>query len=153
MDQLPNEQEVRMNIAGLAALALAVTATGSAAQEPETRYSLQKTPDGYVRMDTRTGEMSLCTERAGQLVCRIAADERNAWQDELDRVTRRLDEVDKRLSALEASPPQDALPTEEQFEQSLSFMERFFRRFIDIVKDLEEETDVPKPDVPQPGKT
>ena len=102
-----------MRIAGLAALVLGATVPGSLAQDADTRYTLEKTPDGYVRMDTRTGEMSLCTERAGQLVCRIAADERSAWQDELDRVTRRLDEVEKRLGALEASPPpQDALPTE-----------------------------------------
>lgn len=143
-----------MRIAGLAALVLAATVPGSLAQDTETRYSLEKTADGYVRMDTRTGEMSLCTERAGQLVCRIAADERSAWQNELDRVTRRLDEVEKRLGALEASPPvQDALPTEEQFEQSLSFMERFFRRFIDIAKDLDEESSSPKTNVPPPGKT
>jgi hypothetical protein len=143
-----------MRIAGLAALVLAATVPGSLAQDAETRYSLEKTVDGYVRMDTRTGEMSLCTERAGQLVCRIAADERSAWQDELDRVTRRLDEVEKRLSALEGSPPaQDALSSEEQFEQSLSFMERFLRRFIDIAKDLEEESSSPKTDAPPPGKT
>ncbi|MFH1794119.1 MAG: hypothetical protein ABIK36_03625 [Pseudomonadota bacterium] len=143
-----------MRIAGLAALVLAATVPGSLAQDADTRYTLEKTPDGYVRMDTRTGEMSLCTERTGQLVCRIAADERSAWQDELDRVTRRLDEVEKRLGALEASPPaQDALPTEEQFEQSLSFMERFFRRFMDIAKDLEEESGAPKTNAPPPGKT
>lgn len=143
-----------MRIPGLAVIALAATVPAGFAQDSDTRYTLEKTPDGYVRMDTRTGEMSLCTERTGQLVCRIAADERSAWQDELDLVTRRLDEVEKRLGALEASPPaQDALPTEEQFEQSLSFMERFFRRFIDIAKDLEEETGAPKTNAPPPGKT
>lgn len=143
-----------MRIAGLAATVLAATVPGTPAQDAETRYSLEKTADGYVRMDTRTGEMSLCTERAGQLVCRIAADERSAWQDELDRITRRLDEVEKRLGALEASPAaQGALPTEEQFEQSLSFMERFFRRFIDIAKEIEEESSSPKTDALPPGKT
>ena len=143
-----------MRIARLAAIALAATVPAAMAQETETRYTLEKTPDGYVRMDTRTGEMSVCTERTGQLVCRLAVHERSAWQDEVDRLTRRLDEVEKRLGALEASPPpQTALPSEEQFEQSLTFMERFFRRFIDIVKDLEDETDAPKPDAPSPQKT
>ncbi|MCO5160444.1 MAG: hypothetical protein M9939_04870 [Mesorhizobium sp.] len=142
-----------MRIVRLAALVLAATVPASFAQETETRYTLEKTPQGYVRMDTRSGEMSLCSERAGQLVCRLAADERSAWQDELDRLARRLDEVEKRLAVLENSPPQDALPTDEQFEQSLSFMEKFFRRFIDIVKDLEEESAAPKTDSPSPGKT
>ncbi|SMH38812.1 hypothetical protein [Mesorhizobium australicum] len=143
-----------MRIARLAAFALAATIPAAVAQEAETRYTLEKTPDGYVRMDNRTGEMSVCTERAGQLVCRLAADERSAWQGEIDRLTRRLDEVEKRLGALEGSPtPQTALPSEEQFEQSLTFMERFFRRFIDIVKDLEAETDTAKPEAPSPQKT
>jgi hypothetical protein len=143
-----------MRIARLAAFALAATIPAAVAQEAETRYTLEKTPDGYVRMDTRTGEMSVCTERTGQLVCRLAADERSAWQDEIDRLTRRLDEVEKRLGALEgSSTPQTALPSEEQFEQSMTFMERFFRRFIDIVKDLEAETDTAKPEAPSPQKT
>lgn len=143
-----------MRIARLAALVLAATVPAAIAQEAETRYTLEKTPDGYVRMDTRTGEMSVCTERTGQLVCRLAVDERSAWQEEIDRLTRRLDEVERRLGALEGSPaPQTALPSEEQFEQSLTFMERFFRRFIDIVKDLEAETDTTKPEVPSPQKT
>lgn len=143
-----------MRIARLAAFALAATIPAAVAQEAETRYTLERTPDGYVRMDTRTGEMSVCTERTGQLVCRLAADERSAWQDEIDRLTRRLDEMEKHLGALEGSPtPQTALPSEEQFERSLTFMERFFRRFIDIVKDLEAETDTAKPEAPSPQKT
>jgi hypothetical protein len=32
------------------------------AAEPD-RYRLEKTESGYVRMDTRTGEMSICEER------------------------------------------------------------------------------------------
>lgn len=143
-----------MRIAGLAAFALAAAVPGAVAQEAETRYTLEKTPDGYVRMDTRTGEMSVCMERTGQLVCRLAADERSVWQDEIDRLARRLDEVEKRLGALEGPrAPQTVLPSEEQFEQSLTFMERFFRRFIDIVKDLEAETDTAKPEAPSPQKT
>lgn len=138
-----------MRTAGLALLLLVTTAPAAVAQE--TRFTLEKTSDGYVRMDGKTGELSTCTERTGQLVCRLAADERSAWQDEVDRLARRLDEVEKRLSALEAAPAaQNALPTEEQFEQSLSFMERFFRRFMGIVKDLEQEQATP--DAP-PQKT
>ena len=46
--------------------------------------------NGYVRMDTQTGEMSICEEKSGQLVCKMAADERTAFQDEIDRLQTEL---------------------------------------------------------------
>jgi hypothetical protein len=52
---------------------------GASAAEPD-RYRLEKTPNGYVRMDTRTGAMSICEEKWGELVCKMAADERTAVQ-------------------------------------------------------------------------
>ena len=59
---------------------------GSIAAETE-RYRMEKSTTGYVRIDTETGEMSICEERTGQLVCKVAADERrpsrttsNGWR-------------------------------------------------------------------------
>lgn len=121
--------------------ALAVAASPAAAAE-EGRYRLEKTPDGYVRMDRETGEMSVCAMRDAQLVCKLAADERSAFQNELDRLTTRLDEIEKRLSAIEESPvlkPENLLPSEEQVERSLGLMEQFFRRFLGIVKEMDKE--------------
>lgn len=143
-----------MRIAILAGLGILAGATLAAAQETETRYTLEETADGYVRMDNRTGEMSICTERSRQLVCKLAADERSAFQDELDRILTRLDEVEKRLAAVEKAPsaPDAGLPTEQQFEQTLTFMERFFRRFIDVAKDLDKDLNAPEPAVPAAGQ-
>lgn len=124
-----------------AVLGVAVMSAG--AEEPG-RYTLEKSATGYVRMDTRTGEMSICEERDGQLVCKVAADERAAFQDEMDRMQQKLNGLEQRLAAVEQSPllkPQNLLPTDEQFEKSLSYMERFFRRFMDIVKDMDKGTD------------
>lgn len=121
-------------------LALAAT-TGASAQED--RYTLERTQDGYVRMDTRTGRMSICSEKSGQLVCRLAVDDRDALQDDLDALQARLAAVENRLSALEGAPAA-GLPSEDEFEQSLSYMERFFRRFMDMVKEF--DSDAPAPD-------
>jgi hypothetical protein len=82
-----------MRIAPLTFVALALAAGSAAAQQVDTRYTLEKTAEGYVRMDTVTGEMSICTERDGQLLCRLAADERDAWQDEIGRLETRLEAV------------------------------------------------------------
>ena len=120
------------------------------------RFTLEKSGSGYVRMDTQTGEMSICEERSGQLVCKLAADERSAFQSDADRLQSRLTALETRVEALENSLTarfENSLPTEEEFEKTMSYMERFFRSFIGIVKDLDEET--PGKDVapPLPQKT
>jgi len=123
--------------------AFLASAAFSARAEEAARYTLEKSPTGYVRMDTRTGEMSICEERSSQLVCKLAADERTAFQDEIDRLQGKLTAFEQRLVALENSPilkPQNLLPSEEEFERSLGYMERFFRKFMDIVKDMDKES-------------
>lgn len=125
------------------------------AQETD-RYTLEKSANGYVRMDRRTGEMSICEERSGQLVCKIAADERSALQEETDRLQAEMKALEERVAKLESGLTarlDSALPSEEEFEKTMSFMERFLRRFIGIAKDLEEEPEAPGPLSPDPNKT
>ena len=132
-----------MRLAALiASLAIAAALPASAAAQDTDRYTLERSGDGYVRMDRRTGEMSICSERTGQLVCKLAADERSAFQDEVDRLQERLTGLEKRVAELETVrriDPQALLPTDEQFEKSLGYMERFFRRFMDIVRDFDKD--------------
>ena len=139
-----------------ASLLLAALGSGAGAAE-ESRYTLEKSASGYVRMDTQTGEMSICEERSGQLVCKLAADERSAFQSDVDRLQATLAALEARIAALENSLTarlENSLPTEEEFEKTMSYMERFFRGFIDIVKDLEEDEDaVPDAAPPVPQKT
>ncbi len=134
------------------ALTIAATAAPALALDVQ-RYTLDKTATGYVRMDNQTGEMSICTEQSGQLTCRLAADDRKAIESDVDRLTARIDPLEQRLGALEGKPPAAAgeLPSEENFEQGLNYMERFFRRFMDIVKDFEREEEAPPqmPGTPQ----
>ena len=112
--------------------------TAAQAQEVE-RYRLEKTPSGFVRMDTQTGAMSTCIEQGEQLVCRMAADERAAFQDDIERLHERVEQLDERVAKLENSLSQrlqSNLPSEEEFDKTMSYMERFFRGFMDIVRDL-----------------
>lgn len=114
--------------------------SGAAAGELE-RYRLEKTETGYVRMDTSTGEMSVCQEKDGQLVCRATVEERAAFQDEIERLQARLTDLETRVAGLEARPaiPDALLPSDEQFDKSMELMEKFFHRFMGIVKDLDDE--------------
>jgi hypothetical protein len=133
---------------------LAALATSSAQAENAGRYRLEKSADGYVRMDTQTGEMSLCGERSGQLVCKSAADERTAFQDEIERLQGTVKGLDERIARLEnslAARLESSLPSEEDFNKTMSYMERFLRSFMGIVKDLNK--DDAGNDGPSPQKT
>ncbi|RUX44290.1 MAG: hypothetical protein EOS58_12215 [Mesorhizobium sp.] len=106
------------------------------------RYRLEKSANGYIRMDTQTGAMSICEERSGQLVCKMAADERAAFQDEVDKLQTSVKALDERVAKLENSLSarlESQLPSEEDFNKTLGYMEQFFRTFKDIVKDMDKE--------------
>ncbi|MER8549814.1 hypothetical protein NKJ81_18540 [Mesorhizobium sp. M0018] len=120
----------------------------SAFSEEADRYRLEKSANGYVRMDTQTGAMSLCEERSGQLVCKTAADERAALQDEVDRLQNSVKALDERVAKLEnslAARFESTLPSEEDFNKTMGYMERFLRSFMDIVKDMDKDEDGAKP--------
>ena len=120
-------------------LPLILIALPASAQQAD-RYRMERTDGGFVRMDTQTGQMSFCTEQSGQLVCKDAADHRAAYADQVEALSDRVEALEEQLAALGQSGPRtDALPSEEEFEQTLGFMERFLRRFMGIVKDLEGE--------------
>lgn len=133
---------MRRSILALSALMLPLLSLGAVAQEGE-RYRLEKTEQGYVRMDTQTGEMSICEERTSQLVCRVAADERSALQDEIDRLNTALQGLAQRVTVLEKAPAIRSLPTDEEVDKTIGYMQRFFRGFMDIVKDFEKNEDAP----------
>lgn len=122
--------------------ALVSLVAASAWSEETDRYRLEKSANGYVRMDTQTGAMSICEERSGQLVCKMAADERAALQDEVDRLQSSVKALDERVAKLENSLSarlESKLPSEEDFNKTMSYMERFLRGFMDIVKDMDKE--------------
>jgi len=123
-------------------LPLAFATLFSSAALAADRYTLERTQDGYVRLDTQTGAMSICKESGTELVCRAAADERAALENEVDRLTTRLGDIEKRLTALENSSilqPGELLPSEEQIDKSLDTMEKFFRRFMEVMRDVEKD--------------
>ncbi|MFT2210793.1 hypothetical protein ACLJYM_02790 [Rhizobium giardinii] len=123
------------------ALGGVLAAIAAFAQEPAPgRYAMQKTDTGIARLDTQTGEVSLCQEKEGDLVCRMAADERTAFELELDLLAKRIEILEKAVGEGQTAL-KPRLPTKEEIDQTMSIMERMMRSFMGIVKDLERESD------------
>ena len=117
---------------------------GSAHAEGEGRYRMEKTETGFVRLDTASGDVSLCREQDGQIVCRMAADERAAFEKELELLTKRVEALEKD-GATGLTDAKPSLPSDEEIDRTMSIMEKMMQRFMGIVKNLEdgEEDAVP----------
>ena len=115
---------------------------------------------GFMRLDRQTGQVSHCRHRSrGRWVCEPVADDRAAYETEIARQTAKVAELEaelarqaSKIAALEtelarrsATPgpaptpaPQTAprpevklqLPSDEEVERALRYLESVFRRFI-----------------------
>ena len=143
---------MRKAITATISLLLAAGAPATASAQDIQRFQMQRTDNGFMVMDTQTGAASFCRERSGEFVCNETREDQAASQSEIDNLRKKVTELEARIEALEGgSASAGNLPSETEFEQTLNFMERFFRRFVDIVKGLETEDNQPAP-VP-PGRT
>ena len=127
--------------------ALCSLVAASAYSEETDHYRLEKSANGYVRMDTRTGAMSICEQKDAQLVCRVAADERSAFQDEIERLQGQVKALDQRVAKLENSLSaklESSLPSEEDFNRTMGYMERIFRSFMGMVKEMQKDEPAPQ---------
>lgn len=147
-----------MRLVLLAACAALFAYAGSAslAQEmPAGRYQMEKTEDGLVRLDTRTGEMSICHQRAGEIVCEAAHDRSGAADEQIRDLEQRIGALERRISALEAeNGAKPEMPSDAELDQAFDMMERFVQRFSDLFRDLDRENDKPVPPAaPMPDRT
>ena len=126
---------------GLAALL--IPAALSAAEPDASRFQLERSGDHFIRLDKQTGAMSLCEEKEGSLVCRMAADERAAYEDELDRLSERVGALENK------SIVNKALPSDAEIDRSISIMEKMMKSFMGVVKQFQEDEKT----APLPQKT
>ncbi len=128
-----------------------IVLTGAAVAQ-ESRYQLERTADGYVRLDTETGTMSLCREQGDQLICQMATEDREALEDRIDALSDRIAALETRTGATTDGQRSD-LPSDEELERSMGIMETFMRRFFAIVEDLNRDFNEETPAEPAPDRT
>lgn len=126
-------------LAGFSPLAAPLSA--QAQEEEAGRFQLERTEKGIVRLDTQSGTLTLCHEKDGNLVCRMAADERAAYEEELDRLTKRVEALEK--GALPGQTSEKALgrslPSDADIDRSFAIMEKMMKRFMGLAEELNRE--------------
>lgn len=99
------------------------------------RFTMTPVADGALRLDTRSGRVSLCKNDPAGWTCTSVADERAAYEEEIARLQARLAKVEAELAGRSAfTPPSDA-----DLDRAVGFMERFFRRFMAMIENLKRE--------------
>jgi hypothetical protein len=116
----------------LTALVAAPVARAEDAATDASRYTMTPTGDGFLRLDTRTGNVSLCAVKNGAAECRAAADDRAALESEIDRLQKRNAELE--ANAKPASPLA-GLPSREDMGKALDLAEDFMRRMMRIMRE------------------
>ena len=122
----------------LAAAALAqAPATKTAPENENGRYSMSPVADGMLRLDTRTGQVSLCRQKTDGWTCEATADDRAAYEKEIARLQ---DKVAGLEAELGRRPGVDLkLPSEAEVDRVMKFFESVFRRFIGMIEGLQRE--------------
>lgn len=152
----------KMFIAALAAMAVAGFAHEVRAQAaPDTengRYTLSPVTDGFLRLNTRNGEVSICSNRNGW-TCRVVPDERAALDKEIGRLQgdnkqmreqlARRDTVTGKTDAplpkedkksAEAAPDKKLeLQLPPAHEKLLALIERVWERLIDMANRMQKK--------------
>jgi len=154
----------------VAAAVVGLGMSGAAAQSmPDTengRYALSPAADGMVRLDTRTGAVSNCSNSGTGWACHAVPDERAALDAEIGRLqaenerlkgqlaerdqaaAKKSDEALPKSDSLKKAEPKLAdgerkieipLPSDQDVDRMMSFVERAWRRLIDMANRVQKD--------------
>jgi hypothetical protein len=143
-----------------------VTRAQSAPDTENGRFTLSPTDDGLLRLDTRTGAVSTCNNSGAGWACYVVPDERKALDDEIGRlqadneklkaklaepeapVAGKIDEPLPKSDSLRKSEPKVAegerkieipLPSDRDVDRVMSFLEKAWRRLIEIANRVQRD--------------
>lgn len=148
-------------------ISLTLAATGIAAAQSlpdgeNGRYSMVPVSDGVLRLDTRTGTVSTCSNSKAGWACYAVPDERTALEAEIGRLQAQVENLKAQLVSREPPQPQQAppnaepgkdqpkaadngrkievpLPSDEDLDRVMSFLERAWRRLIDMATRVQKD--------------
>jgi hypothetical protein len=117
------------------------------------RYSFSPVADGVLRLDTRTGQVSQCSRSDAGWACKVIPDERSALETEIARLQGENATLKKELlahglpvpgvSSPSGAPrePELKLPSDAEVDKVISFLERVWRRLIEMGRDVQKDVE------------
>ena len=97
------------------------------------RFSMVPVDGGFLRMDTDTGTVSLCTKKAGAWACETVPDDYKAIQEENAALKRELGELRGDRKTAKADRKLE-LPTEEEVDKAIGQFDKYLKKFKGLIE-------------------
>jgi hypothetical protein len=139
----------------LTALPVAAVAQSGSPDTENGRYSFNRVEDGFLRLDQRTGQVSLCNRRTMGWSCHPVPDERAALEEEIARLQKDNAALKKDMLARGITPPGGPaaqapspstadkptlkVPSDAELDRAMAVMERLWKRLVDMVQRWQRE--------------
>lgn len=101
------------------------------------RFTMSPVEGGVMRLDTRTGKVSVCRQRGEAWACEAAADDRTAYEQEIARLQDKVAKLEGELRT--GDKPEMKLPSDADVDKAMTFFENILRRFKSMIDNLQRE--------------
>lgn len=119
-----------------------------AASEAQGRYTMSPTDNGFVRLDTKTGQMALCTRKDNTWACADMPEDPDESRKRIEALEKENLELKEDVKRLEeafvqtpgATPPPKvfSMPDEKDVDKAFDYLETMIKKFRERAKRLEE---------------
>ena len=123
------------------------------AESDDARYTFNRVEDGYLRLDTRTGQVSLCGRRQVGWACQVIPDDRIVLEGEIARLQTENGALKKQLlsrgiplpSGIKPPPPTAEKPeaapkpSDSEFDRVVTMVESMWRRLVEMIANLQRD--------------
>lgn len=121
------------------------------ADPADSRFTFSRAQDGYVRLDNRTGQVSVCSKRTVGWGCQLAPEDRIAFESEIARLQDENAALKKDLLArglslpggVKSEPPlaqgDPAFKVPNDVERMKSYIAKLWGRLVDMIAHMQKD--------------
>jgi hypothetical protein len=135
-------------------LAAAAGAQPSSPEGGDTRFTFHRADDGYLRLDGRSGQISMCHRRTTGWQCQLVPDERAALEAEISRLQSDNAALKKELLSRSLPLPEGMrpdqpgpksqvrrpqLPDDAELNRIMGVMEKIWRRMVEMIQSVQRD--------------
>lgn len=122
-------------------------------ENAQRRFTFSRVNDEYVRLDNRTGQVSVCSKRTVGWTCQLAAEDRGVLENEIVRLQEENALLKKELlvhgmplpGSMKGEPPAArnerpfSLPSDPNIDRMREMVEKAWRRLVDMISAMQRD--------------
>jgi len=121
------------------------------AAPPPPRFSFSRVEMGFLRLDTQTGQVALCSAHTVGWACEAVPEDRAALEKEIARLQNEVTDLKRELVELQPPPPRPPapvpdtsgrrlpVPSAEDVERARTYLEDAWRRLVEMLMNFQKD--------------